>query len=550
VAARLAEETEREVETALQDATRLLKEARWADAQTAVARAQGRLGDGGSADSADLRRRVRQARADLDMVRRLEEIRLEQGQVRDGKYDYRAVDPAYALAFQKYGLDVRTLEPKEAAARIVGSAIREQLIAALDNWMDALSRSDREKSQRLLAVVRLADEDDVRRQIRDFVEGRDGPALEKLATRRETLAQPPVTLVLLSRKLVKPKSLELAVDLLRRAQQQHPGDFWLNFELALSLVRMKPARTDEAIGYWRGALAVNSSSHVVYLNLGGALASQGKHAEAEAAHRKAIALQPDYAKAHYSLGNALWSQGKYAEAEAAFRKAIALKPDYPEAHAGLGLALREQKKLGEAVAAFRKADQLRTGPPLFRNDLRLTERWLELDKRFPAILAGTEELPGARDQIAFAQFCAAYKRHYPAAVRFYAEAFATDPNLADDLRLPHRYTAARYAVLAAAGKGEDAGKLEDRERAGLRRQALDWLRSDLAALSKLVANSPAQARAFAEKKLQHRRVDPDLETVRDAEALARLPEAERRAWQQLWADVDALLQRLRKAKDP
>src|SRR5262249_3031670 len=151
VAARLAEETERDVETALQEATRLLKEAKWADAKTAVARAQGRLGDGGSAD---LRQRIRQVRADLDLVRRLEGIRLEQAQVRDGTFDSRRAGPAYALAFQKYGLDVQSLEPKAAAARILGSAIREQLIAALDNWKyTALPNTERAIQQRLLEVV-------------------------------------------------------------------------------------------------------------------------------------------------------------------------------------------------------------------------------------------------------------------------------------------------------------------------------------------------------------------------------------------------------------
>jgi hypothetical protein len=38
--------------------------------------------------------------------------------------------------------------------------------------------------------------------------------------------------------------------------------------------------------------------------------------------------------------------------------------------------------------------------------------------------------------------------------------------------------------------------------------------------------------------------------VRDPEALERLPEAERQAWQQLWADVDALLKKAAPAGPP
>jgi hypothetical protein len=37
--------------------------------------------------------------------------------------------------------------------------------------------------------------------------------------------------------------------------------------------------------------------------------------------------------------------------------------------------------------------------------------------------------------------------------------------------------------------------------------------------------------------------DTDLVGVRDKDALAKLPEAEREAWQKLWADVAALLEK-------
>jgi len=57
--------------------------------------------------------------------------------------------------------------------------------------------------------------------------------------------------------------------------------------------------------------------------------------------------------------------------------------------------------------------------------------------------------------------------------RFHADAFAADPKLADDLRFQHRYNAARWAVLAAAGKGADTKDLDDKARARLRQQARD-----------------------------------------------------------------------------
>ena len=38
------------------------------------------------------------------------------------------------------------------------------------------------------------------------------------------------------------------------------------------------------------------------------------------------------------------------------------------------------------------------------------------------------------------------------------------------------------------------------------------------------------------------RADPDLTGVRDKDALAKLPEDERAKWQELWGEVDGLLQ--------
>jgi hypothetical protein len=67
----------------------------------------------------------------------------------------------------------------------------------------------------------------------------------------------------------------------------------------------------------------------------------------------------------------------------------------------------------------------------------------------------------------------------------------------------------------AAGKGQDAGKLDEKERDRLRQQALTWLREDLADWSARVAEDPAEA----ELTLRHWQNDADLAGVRDREAL-------------------------------
>jgi hypothetical protein len=48
---------------------------------------------------------------------------------------------------------------------------------------------------------------------------------------------------------------------------------------------------------------------------------------------------------------------------------------------------------------------------------------------------------------------------------------------------------------------------------------------------------------MTERQLQHWLKDDDFAGVRVSESLFRLPEAERKAWQKLWEEVETLRQR-------
>ena len=82
-------------------------------------------------------------------------------------------------------------------------------------------------------------------------------------------------------------------------------------------------------------------------------------------------------------------------------------------------------------------------------------------------------------------------------------------------------------------------------RARWRQQARAWLRADLEQWGRLVEKAPPQVHAAAAQRLRHWQRDPKLAGVRDTAALARLPKGERDAWLDLWADVEALLARLK-----
>jgi hypothetical protein len=161
---------------------------------------------------------------------------------------------------------------------------------------------------------------------------------------------------------------------------------------------------------------------------------------------------------------------------------------------------------------------------------------VELDRKLPAILRGEKQPADAAESLALAQLCRMpCKKHYAVAARLYAEAFAAGAALT----ATRSYEAACAAVLAAEGKGEDAGKLDAQEKTRLRRQALAWLREGLTDYGQQLEEADAQTRKAVEQRLRHWLSDPDLTAVRGD--LTKLPDAERGAWRQLWTDVAATL---------
>jgi tetratricopeptide (TPR) repeat protein len=371
----------------------------------------------------------------------------------------------------------------------------------------------------------------------------------------------------------KPAEAEAAY---RKAIALQP-DFALAYN-NLGLVLFAQKKLPAAEAAHRKAIELQPDDSNAYYNLGNVLRNQTKPAEAEAAFRKAIALKPDDALAYTALSTVLGYQKKRGEAEAACRKAITLKPDLAEAHFALGLVLSNQNRLEEAEVAFREC--LKIAPQdaaahlflglVFRDQGRFTEavaslrrghvlgwqrpgwsypsaQWvqqaqvlLRMDRRLTAVLQGQAKPANAAEQLIFAWLCAKpYKQRHASSARFYTEAFAADPNLANDLRRQHRYNAACSAALAAAGKGKDAATLDAKEQTRLRQQALSWLQADLTAHNRLA--DKGAARSAIRQRLAHWLEDADLADVRDAKSLADLPTGEREAWRKLWADVVALL---------
>src|SRR5262249_52770427 len=150
---------------------------------------------------------------------------------------------------------------------IRGSAVREDIVAALDDW--ARMETAQGRKQRLLELANRADEPDPWRQaVRQAVARRDRGRLRELVrSTRQGKPTPGVVLLLAGRF---PQESREPTALLRRMQLGRPRDFWVHFDL------------------------------------GNRLSEQKKYQEAAECCLVAVALRPNSAPAHNNLGNALY----------------------------------------------------------------------------------------------------------------------------------------------------------------------------------------------------------------------------------------------------
>jgi serine/threonine-protein kinase len=314
---------------------------------------------------------------------------------------------------------------------------------------------------------------------------------------------------------------------------------------SLAVALYLQGKLHEAIVEFREAIRVEPGNATAYVNLG-ALLCDGRHdySAAESMFRNAIRLKPDDPNAHQNLGACLANQSKLPEAIAEFREAIRLKPDDADAHTQLAHALRSQGDLATAAELLRKARDLAKADPQFsrmiEQELAATEKLASLSAGLGDVLAGKLKPRNAAETLDFARLCYD-KRIHGSSARLWNDAFQAQTELAADMRAQHRYNAACAAALAGCGQGKDNPPLDEPTKARWRKQALDWLKADLAAWSKILKEGPAETQQSIPKTLLHWKSDADLAGMRDAEALKRLPEAEQKACRALWAEVDALL---------
>jgi tetratricopeptide (TPR) repeat protein len=254
------------------------------------------------------------------------------------------------------------------------------------------------------------------------------------------------------------------------------------------------------------------------------------------AFRRAIALRPGEAGLRVNLGQTLEWGGNLDGAVSAYKEAVAVDPGSAMAHCSLGHALKKQGRLAEALDAYRRGHELGSRqlgwPWPSAQWVREAERLVQLDDRLYAWRAGKLRGAGAGELLPMVEICRMRKWNATAA-RLYAAAFAADPARGADPDTGEYRAAAHAAALAGLSRGDDVTGLSPDERAALRRQALGWLRADLAPLGRTAADSPARVLGA----FHVWQTDPELAGLRDDATLAAFPPDEAAAWRQLWAEI-------------
>ncbi len=311
--------------------------------------------------------------ADYTLAINLDKIRVYPlAAITGGVAPYRQAAQEYARVFAEARIPILKEHPEGISKRLCESAIREALIAAIDDWARiAFALEQYSVADRLLSVGRLAAPDptwaDDLRQLRVW---RDRNKLVSLveAAPKESLSP---SLWASVGWLLRHWDPARQLGWLREAQARYPADFCLNYELGNALLRDPPSPNNavQATAFFRVAVAVRPQSAVAYTSLGIALHKQKLLAEASAAYRKAIRLDAGDPTPYYNLGIALYKQHQFTEAISAYRKAIDLSPNDNWAYHNLGLALQATNQISEAIRTYNKAIQIDSGYALVYHSL-------------------------------------------------------------------------------------------------------------------------------------------------------------------------------------
>ncbi len=325
-----------------------------------------------------------------------------------------------------------------------------------------------------------------------------------------------------------------------------------------------------AVELWRGLVSRNAEQSQFRAglagtlnNLGATFNQSGDRAKANEHFLEALSIQrklldelPDNTTRQLTLAETASNYGGFVlndtpadaipfldEAEALFQEVLKTHPQHPMATQPRNhnlcykaMALFDLARYEESTELFQTAVSQMDGTmrQQMEENTSLSRTFLELAPQLDSILAGNGEPSDDQERLELAQHCFRRRLFLRTASEFKIYLENVPECSAADLQL-----AAQAAALAAARKGDDAGELTETESAQWRSQCREWLERTLDKVAEVPINKdPPQVKATLTTLLSKR----DLESVRDPDALAKLPVSERQIWENFWIKVRKLVQ--------
>ena len=179
--------------------------------------------------------------------------------------------------------------------------------------------------------------------------------------------------------------LAAAMTMLEEVLKEDPKviDAWFT----LGNMSARRGRHDEAIGYFKRALALKADDEEAVINMAHAYRKLGRDDDALVGYRRFLELDPKNAQVHYEIAQILIDRGQYAAAGGELRQALAVEPKMAAARNALGVVALNQEDLPLAEREIRQALEMKP-------DVRLAHYNLALlaEKRHDAQTAQAEYL--------------------------------------------------------------------------------------------------------------------------------------------------------------
>ncbi len=201
-----------------------------------------------------------------------------------------------------------------------------------------------------------------------------------------------------------------------------------NYALALS----NQGALAEAEAELRAALTIVPDDPEALANLGDVLTALGRPAEAAAVLERALLADPDSIEALHNLARARAALGQTMTAMESVRSAITIEPGFAAAHNTLGNLLLAADRAGDAEAAFRAAvaadPDYAEGHYNLATTLAQRERFAEAERSLRAALRAAPKLAMAHNNLGS---LLAMRGDRAGAERAFRAALAADPALAE-----------------------------------------------------------------------------------------------------------------------